>query len=244
MQPTALRGGPNPSPRVLLLGIGNILWADEGFGVRALEALNSHYTFPDNVTLLDGGTQGIYLVQNIRETDILVVFDAVDYGLPGGSLKRVEGDEVPKFLGCKKVSLHQTGFQEVLAMAEMMGDYPEHLLLIGVQPVELDDYGGSLREAVKAQIQPAIDMAIDYLAGFGIQAQRRETPLQADHAAGAIADISRYETERPDADAACRVGDGRVLLSADYDLAYRPADIDGVSVPVDQHLDKYRGGEQ
>ncbi len=234
---------PEQEPSVLVLGIGNILWADEGFGVRALETLRSQYRFPDNVTLLDGGTQGIYLVQNIREADILVVFDAVDYGLPGGSLKRVEGDEVPKFLGCKKVSLHQTGFQEVLAMAEMMGDYPDHLLLIGVQPVELEDYGGSLRPAVKAQIQPAIELALAYLAGHGILAERYATPLDADRAAGAIADIHRYERERPDPALACRVGDDRVLYSADYRVAYRPADIDGVSVPVDQHLDKYREGD-
>ncbi|MDP2781048.1 HyaD/HybD family hydrogenase maturation endopeptidase, partial [Devosia sp.] len=109
---------------VLILGIGNLLWADEGFGVRAVEELHRTYFFPDNVRVVDGGTQGIYLVQHIRDADVLVVFDAVDYGLPPGTLKRVEGDEVPKFLGIKKISLHQTGFQEVLAMAEMMGDYP------------------------------------------------------------------------------------------------------------------------
>jgi len=228
-------------PRVLMLGIGNLLWADEGFGVRALEHLRDHYRFGDNVTLMDGGTQGIYLVQNIREADVLVVFDAVDYGLPGGTLKRVEGDEVPKFLGCKKVSLHQTGFQEVLAMAEMLGDYPEHLLLVGVQPVELEDYGGSLRPAVKAQIQPAMDLALDYLAGLGVVAQRRARPLSVDiSAAGTIADIQTYEAGRPSEQVARRDGDARVLLSEDFALAYRPAVIDGMSVPVDQHLDKYR----
>jgi len=229
--------------KVLILGIGNLLWADEGFGVRAVECLRDHYRFGDNVTLLDGGTQGIYLVQNIREADILVVFDAVDYGLPAGTLKRVEGDRVPKFLGAKKVSLHQTGFQEVLAMAEMLGDYPDHLLLVGVQPVQLEDYGGSLRPQVKAQIGPAIDVALEYLAGLGIGARPRETPLSADPEAGAIADIQRYEIERPAEHEACREGDARVLLSPDFSIAYQPAPVDGVSVPVDQHLDKYREGD-
>ncbi len=233
-------------PKVLVLGIGNVLWADEGFGVRAVEYLHSHYQFEDNVTLMDGGTQGIYLVQNIREADILVVFDAVDYGLPGGTLKRVEGDEVPKFLGCKKVSLHQTGFQEVLAMAEMLGDYPQHLLLLGVQPVQLEDYGGSLRPQVRAQIQPSIEQALGYLAGFGVSARRRSAPLKADtSAAGAIADMDLYEAQRPSEQTACRKGDPRVLQCADFRLDYRPAPIDGsgLCVGVDQHLDKYRGGE-
>ena len=109
----------------LILGIGNILWADEGFGVRTVEMLHRHYAFPANVSVLDGGTQGIYLVQHVRAADLLVVFDAIDYGLPPGTLKLIEGDSVPKYLGAKKMSLHQTGFQEVLAMAEMLGGYPE-----------------------------------------------------------------------------------------------------------------------
>jgi hydrogenase maturation protease len=161
--------GPAREARVLLLGIGNLLWADEGFGVRCIEALASRYRFGPNVTLLDGGTQGLYLVDQVRTADVLVVFDAVDYGLAPGTLKRVEGDEVPRFLGAKKMSLHQTGFQEVLALADLFGDAPERLLLIGVQPVELEDFGGSLRPEVKAAVAPAIALALDYLAGLGVQ---------------------------------------------------------------------------
>jgi hydrogenase maturation protease len=230
-------------PAVLVLGIGNLLWADEGFGVRALQELQRRYELPDNVQLLDGGTQGIYLVQHVREADILVVFDAVDYGLPGGTLKLVQDDQVPNFLGAKKVSLHQTGFQEVLAMAQMLGDYPQHLLLVGVQPVVLEDYGGSLQPEVKAQLQPALDAALAYLADFGVQAQRRAVPLAADiQAAGAIADIDSYETQRPSAEQACRDGDARVLQSPDFQVAYRPAPLEGesLSVDVDHHLDGYR----
>ena len=200
------------TPNVLVLGIGNLLWADEGFGVRAVEELHANYEFPENVRVMDGGTQGIYLVQYIREADILIVFDAVDYGLPPATMKLVEGDEVPKFLGAKKISLHQTGFQEVLAMAEMMGDYPAHLLLIGVQPVELDDYGGSLRPEVKAQIAPAIDAALKFLANHGVTATRRAQPLREDFTiASQEMALSRYEEGRPDAGEACRHGDQRVI---------------------------------
>ena len=137
------------TPQTLILGIGNILWADEGFGVRAVEHLDRHFQFDDSVSLMDGGTQGIYLAHHVQQADILVVFDAIDYGLEPGTIKLIEGDDVPKFMGAKKMSLHQTGFQEVLAMAEMLGDYPDHLLLVGVQPVQLEDYGGSLREKTR-----------------------------------------------------------------------------------------------
>ncbi len=219
---------------VLLLGIGNVLWADEGFGVWVVEHLQRNYRFPDTVTVLDGGTQGVYLVEHVQAADVLLIFDAIDYGLAPGTLQCLYDDAVPNFLGAKKMSLHQTGFQEVLSMARMLGRYPEHLLLIGVQPCELDDYGGSLRPEVKVQIQPAIDRALEYLRRFGIE------PLAAtgrERLDDPVLDMQRYERERPSAEAACRVGDGRVLGSGAYRMKIPDAgDAPTMAVDVD-----YRG---
>lgn len=206
------------TPRVLIIGIGNLLWADEGFGVRVVEAMHRLYEWPANVRLMDGGTQGLYLVQHVREADILIVFDAVDYGLTPGTIKLVEGDEVPKFLGAKKISLHQTGFQEVLATAELLGGATQHLYLIGVQPVELDDFGGSLRDEMKARIDPAIQHAIDFLARFGIRGHRRDVSLpETETLACEHMVMSRYEAQRPSAEDACRFGDPRVLMAERVD---------------------------
>jgi len=225
---------------VLILGIGNILWADEGFGVRAVEALHRHYVFPENVTLLDGGTQGIYLLPHVEKARILLIFDAIDYGLAPGSLNLIEGDAVPCYLGAKKMSLHQTGFQEVLAMAEMLDRYPEHLLLVGVQPEQLEDYGGSLRPQTKARIQPAIDAALAWLGERGIHASARQTPLpEAQSIAGAEIRMTRYEEERPSSAAACRIGDERVLASREYQLAHRPYPL----APDALHVGLHRRGK-
>ena len=231
---------PDSSPRVLVLGIGNVLWADEGFGVRCVEALHREYCFPENVTLMDGGTQGIYLVQHVQAADYLLVFDAIDYGLEGGVMRLIHDDDVPSFMGAKKMSLHQTGFQEVLATAELLGDYPEKLLLIGVQPVELEDFGGSLRLAVKAQIQPAIDVAIEWLAALGVHAARRATPLpSAETLSPTPLSLERYEADRPTAEEACRIGDARVLASDAVRFDPKPSPIDRpLRVDVD-HRGKY-----
>lgn len=227
---------------MLILGIGNILWADEGFGVRTVEKLNQHYYFDGNVKVMDGGTQGIYLVQYVEEADILVVFDAIDYGLEPGELKLIEGDDVPKFMGVKKMSLHQTGFQEVLMMAEMLGKYPKHLLLVGVQPVELEDFGGSLREKTKQQIEPAIAAALDWLKQFDIHAKKRDKPLSSEHAlAGKEMDMKAYEQHRPPAEVASRVGDNRVLHSKQFHIQYKPHKLEQehiISCEVD-HRGKY-----
>ena len=195
--------------RILVLGIGNLLWADEGFGVRCAEALNAGWTFPPQVALMDGGTQGLYLLPYVQEADCLLVFDAVDYGDPPGTMREVIGDQVPRFMGAKKMSLHQTGFQEVLMAAELTGKLPAELVLIGVQPEELEDYGGSLRDVVKAQMSPALDLALQWLARWGAPAQPRLDI--AEPITDAALAIEVYEGERPSADLAYRLGDARFL---------------------------------
>ena len=101
----------------LVLGIGNVLWADEGFGIRAAELLNARYCLPPEVRVMDGGTQGIFLLPWVRSAKRLLMFDAVDFGLEPGTLQLVRDEDVPCFMGAKKVSMHQAGFQEVLSSA-------------------------------------------------------------------------------------------------------------------------------
>ena len=187
-----------PADRVLVLGIGNILWADEGFGVRVVEEFHRRFRCPDTVTVMDGGTQGLYLVQHVHEADRLIVFDAVDYGLEPGTLLLVRDDEVPKFTGIKKMSLHQTGFQEVLSAADLLGHAPGHLLLIGCQPQDLEDWGGPLTAPVRGRIDDAIAAACSALAEWGIAVAPREAPLDpAERLLGN--DIDHHGYERRDA---------------------------------------------
>jgi len=182
----------------LVLGIGNVLWADEGFGVRAAEALHATYGLPPNVRVMDGGTQGMFLLSYVRDASRLLVFDAIDFGLEPGTLRLIRNEDVPAYMGAKKVSMHQTGFQEVLAAARLTGDYPESLALIGVQPVELDDYGGSLRSQVKARIPDALELAVQVLGEWGIEPEARRGPLQGPERIGpAELDMVPYEEGRP-----------------------------------------------
>ncbi len=197
------------SKRILVLGIGNILWADEGFGVRCVEALNAGWEFPPQVTVMDGGTQGLYLLPYVQEADCLLVFDAVDYGDEPGNLRVVVGDQVPRFMGVKKMSLHQTGFQEVLMAAELTQKLPAELVLVGVQAEQLEDFGGSLRDVVKAQMVPALNIALDWLEKWGAAGRVRHG-LSESITDNALA-MDVYESERPPAEVAYRLGDARFL---------------------------------
>tara|TARA_Y100001960_G_C14588041_1_gene784171 strand:+ start:163 stop:777 length:615 start_codon:yes stop_codon:yes gene_type:complete len=200
------------APRILVMGIGNLLWADEGFGVRAVETLNARYAFPENVTLMDGGTQGLYLVNFVQEADRLLVFDAVDYGLEPGSIKSVWNEEVPKFTGVKKMSLHQTGFQEVLSAAELLGNgFPTEMQLIGVQAQNLEDWGGPVTPVVRSKMDTVLNMALETLAGWGATGVRRSSEGQSKLLVHGLED-DRYEAERPGDDIVYRHGDARFVF--------------------------------
>jgi len=203
----------NDRTDVLVLGIGNVLWADEGFGVRAVEALHAAWVFPPGVRLMDGGTLGLSLFEDVAQAAHVLVFDAIDFGLPPGTLKVLRGAEVPAW-GARRISPHQNGFNDVLALATLRGSAPAKITAIGVQPVTLDDFGGSLRPEVKARLPEAVALAVRELADWGFAALPREPgsvvePLND----GALA-LDRYEAGRPPPEEACRVGDARVLARA------------------------------
>jgi hydrogenase maturation protease len=81
-------------PKILVLGVGNILFTDEGVGVRAVETLLRDYSFSDNVTLMDGGTLGTRLMDPIMQCQRLIVIDAVLGGDEPGSVYRLTGDDL------------------------------------------------------------------------------------------------------------------------------------------------------
>jgi hydrogenase maturation protease len=194
----------------LVLGIGNVLWADEGFGVRVVEALNAGWRFPESVTFMDGGTQGMYLLPHVQAADRLLVFDAIDYGLAPGMLHVVRDADIPASLGIGKTSLHQSCFQEVLAFAALSGRAPRHAVLVGVQPAVLADFGGSLSAPVRAAVPAAIDVGLRILDSWRVPGVPRAEPTGESLFDPSLA-LECYESGRPSEAQACRIGDPRVL---------------------------------
>jgi hydrogenase maturation protease len=206
-----LTGSAGARSRALVLGIGNVLWADEGFGIRTVERFFECYEPHEAIEVVDGGTRGMALLPLVQEAGALIIFDAVDFDLEPGTLKHLKGEEVPAFLGAKKMSLHQTGFQEVLVLAELTGEMPAHVHLIGVQPELLEDYGGSLTPVVAAQIDAAVALGAQVLREIGYPLVERQSRLDPDALGPSALARELYESQRPSAEEACRIGDDRFL---------------------------------
>lgn len=200
---------PAPPGGVLVLGIGNVLWADEGFGVRAVEALHQGWEMHPSVQVVDGGTQGLYLLDHVCAAQRVIVLDAIDFKLPPGTLKVFRDAQVPVWSDTV-MSLHQASFQELLSLARLRDRFPQRITLIGVQPDVLDDLGGSLSARVRARLPEALALTLAELADWAVPAKARKSPPTDTLAASALA-LALYEDGRPSAEQACRVGDARFL---------------------------------
>jgi len=202
-----------PRREALVLGLGNVLWADEGFGVRAVEALHAAYAFPEGVMLADGGTLGLALLELVCASPRVLVLDAIDYGLPPGTVRVLRDDEVPAW-GRRKLSPHQTGFNDVLALARLHGRAPGTIVAVGVQPVELGDFGGSLTPLVRARLPEAVALAAAELALWGLPGRPRTEGEPVEPLLARSLALEDYERGRPSPADACRIGDARVLERA------------------------------
>jgi hydrogenase maturation protease len=151
---------------VLVLGIGNVLLRDEGAGVRALERLEAKYELPERVQTLDGGTMGLDLLPYIEQASSLLILDAVRTGRLPGSLVRLEGDEIPSVLALK-LSVHQVGFQELLAASLFRGTLPSRIVLFGIEPASVD-WGLELSEEVADALDSMAAAAVQELQGWGM----------------------------------------------------------------------------
>lgn len=123
--------------QITVLGIGNILMQDEGFGVRVVEKFLRQYSVPSNVQVLDGGTLGMELLKFLLGTDNLILVDAVAGELPPGSIYQFQNDEVRAYFK-EKVSMHELGIQDVLAVMDVMEKPAKEIRIVGVQPLTVD----------------------------------------------------------------------------------------------------------
>jgi len=122
--------------RKVVLGLGNLLNCDEGLGVQAVKRLDAQLGVQTDYELLDGGVLGLNLLMVVEECSHLLILDAVDAGKPAGTVVELARDEIPLYAGVK-LSQHQVTFQEVLGLADMRGNLPPNLHLIGIQPADL-----------------------------------------------------------------------------------------------------------
>jgi len=165
------------SARVLVAGIGNIFFGDDGFGVEVANRLTGQTVAP-GVRVADFGIQGLHLAYELLEGyDVLVLVDAVPMGEAPGTLAVIEpdlsvfasGDGDPQQ---SVVDAHSMNPSVVLATLASLGGRVERVVVVGCEPGTTEGIG--LSDAVSAAVDPAVDLCHRVLEDLS-QISGRET---------------------------------------------------------------------
>lgn len=152
---------------LLVLGLGNLLCADDGLGVHAVESIRRRYQIPKNASVLDGGTLGLSLLSYFDGADDVLLVDAIAAQGSPGTLVRLEGDEVAPAVR-NRLSCHQIGVADLLDALVLLESYPDRVVLLGMVPesLELDT---NLSPRVAANFPALIESVIGEAAGLGFE---------------------------------------------------------------------------
>lgn len=158
---------------VAVIGIGNVLLGDDGFGPAVIGLLASGWDIPPDVELIDAGTPGLDLAGLLCGRESVIFVDAVTGALPPGTLRMFRGRDLPAALSLRpRVSEHDPALAEALAISEAAGEGPAHVLLVGAVPGTVD-VGVGLSDAMARAVEEAAAGIVAELARQGIDAPVR-----------------------------------------------------------------------
>lgn len=139
-----------------VIGIGNVLLGDDGFGPFVVELLRTRYDFAPEVELLDLGTPGLGLISYLHGHEAIVIVDAVAGSGISGDLRVYEGAELASLPAAPRVSPHDPAVAEALSVARLVGAAAQHVCLVGAIPGSLE-----LGAGLSPQLRAAADAAAE-----------------------------------------------------------------------------------
>lgn len=147
----------HPSP-ILVLGLGNTVLSDDGVGPAILESLRRRHGDESRAEFIDGGTQGLSLLGYLSGRRVLIILDAVQLGKPPGAISVLYLTQVQALGAHRATTVHEGNAGELLAAATLLGELPEQVYVVGVEPENLST-GVGLSGPVQAAVPEAVAQA-------------------------------------------------------------------------------------
>ena len=146
----------NASRKTLaVIGVGNILYGDDGVGVRAIWELQKT-PLASGIDLVDGGSMGVDLLEYLKAYERVVIIDAADMGLPPGTVKVFKPEQVASLKSDKVLSLHSADVLGVIELGKTLGEKLAEIHIVAVQP----EFVGP-REGLSDRVLRALPNAVE-----------------------------------------------------------------------------------
>ena len=164
--------------RIAIIGLGNVLMGDDGFGPYVANLLEGWYDWPDDVQVAEIGTQGVDLTPFVRGVESLVVISSVHRKAPPGTLHRLARAEVmdrdlPNREPALRNSPYEPSLRNLVLTLEFTGGAPSLVSVLGAEPESVELNGG-LSDRVRPALEPTVAAVLDLLAAQGVRPRARE----------------------------------------------------------------------
>ena len=166
-------------PRVVVIGLGNVLMGDDAFGPWVAQTLLAAHDFPETVSVEDLGTPGLDLLPYVTDAAALVLVDTVRADAPAGTLRLYRRDDLLRHAPQARLSPHDPGVKEALLTAEFEGRAPREVLLVGVVPADTA-MGVRLSPPLREAVPRAVEAVLAELRRLGCEARPRDLPARPD----------------------------------------------------------------
>ena len=171
------RAGKHPATTIV--GLGNVLMADDAFGPYFVRWLEAHYELPEEIEVVDLGTPGLDIYPHLVHREVVIIADTVRSDGEPGDLRVYQRDDIIRHAPHARVSPHDPGLKETLLSMEFAGQLPQQVLLVGVIPTSTGSTVG-LSEPVAGALEAAGSAVVHELRAIGFECSRRETPAAMD----------------------------------------------------------------
>ena len=120
-----------------LLGVGNILEYDDGIAVFATDFLRANYSFVPEISIINGGVEGINLLNLFLESKHIIILDAIEIDDTPGSIYHIPSSELSGY-GLNSGGAHELGVLQCFDILELMGKELPKSSVVGIVPKTID----------------------------------------------------------------------------------------------------------
>ncbi len=173
---------------MVVLGVGNVLEEDDGVGIYASAYLDANYTFSDHVQIIDGGVEGINLLNLFLDNDHIIILDTINLDDTPGSIYNIPSFELSGY-GLNSGGAHEVGVMQCLDMIELMGKPLPKSNVIGIIPKSITFHMG-LSDALMDQFEVYIATVLAYLKSCDVEVIPKERPFSCRE----IIELFKYPT--------------------------------------------------
>ena len=165
----------NKEKKIVLLGIGNVLQKDDGIGVYAAQYLLHNYTFSPETEIINGGVEGIKLLDIFIEHDEIIILDTIMLDDTPGSIYNIPAEKLGGY-GLNSGSAHEIGVLQCLDMLDLQGRARPKADIIAIIPHEIT-FAFDLSKTIQNQFEHYIRVILSELRKRGITVEKKEKTL-------------------------------------------------------------------